>query len=268
MSNSNPHNTQTSIPKSSLLDFLDEGRLTDWLSLHGKNLVYGLGGVLALLVVIYAFSSGQNSKAEHEYIQAANDFVFFSKAGENQDPALVNEAFIRLKKMITKHPELHAAYDGQLAQIFLNRKQLEEAKPYAVSTLQRVQSNDLFFYTDYAETTLLISQKNFKKALENALALQQKMNEIIANQQSTRSFGDELFALNLLRMGILQQELADKNAERQTWQEWKQYAGLSNHQNLNPLVSPQAFHSVIQQLAIGSFSLPDYISHREDLLKK
>lgn len=268
MSHTTPHNTQTTAQKSSLLDYFDEGRLTDWLAEHGKNIIYGLAGLIALLIIVYAFSSGQSSKAEQEYIQAANDFAFFSKANETQDQALVKDSYERLKSLMAKHPELHAAYDGALAQIFLTRLLPNDAKPYAVATLARVKSNDLPFYNDYAETTLLISQQDYKKALENATALQQKMSEIIANQSTTRSFGDELFALNLLRIGMLQQEAGDQAAELKTWQEWKQYAGLNTVKTTALKVNPQAFRAVMQQLAIGAISLPDYITYRENLLKK
>lgn len=267
MSKPLPHYNPNAVQKSSFLDFLDEGRLTDWLSEHGKNILYGLAGILGLLVLIYAFSSGQTSKAEQEYIQAANDFAYFSKS-DAQDPALTQAALDRLKNTMSKHPELHAVYDGAVAQTLLNRSKVDEAKPYAASTLKRVTSNDLPFYKDYAETSLLISQMDFKSALEKAQALQQNMSEIIAAQSDDRSFGDELFALNLLRVGMLQQEAGDKAGELKTWQEWKQYAGLSASNSTTLKVNPQAFRSVIQDLAIGSISLPDYISYRESLLKK
>lgn len=268
MSNLTPQNTHTSLPKSSLLDYLDEGRLTEWLSIYGKNLLYGLGALVALLIAIFAFSSGQNSKAEHQYLQAANDFNFLSTAEETQNPALVAETFSRLKIVMAKHPELHAAYDGSLAQIFLNKNEIQEATSYANATLTRVKSNNLTFYSDYATTTLLISGKDFKKALENAQSLQQKMKESLASNSSIPSFGDELFALNLLRIGMLQQEIGDHKAELATWQEWKQYAGLNAQKNSELKVNSQAFRSVIQELAVGAISLPDYFSYRENLLKK
>ena len=268
MSKPLPHYNPNAIQKSSFLDFLDEGRMTDWLSEHGKNILYGLAGILGLIVLTYAFSSGQTNKAEQEYIQAANDFAYFSKNGDAQDPTLTLAALDRLKNVMSKHPELHAVYDGAVAQTLLNRSKVDEAKPYAAATLKRVSSNNLPFYNDYAETSLLISQQDFKAALERTQILQQKMSEVIAAQSSDRSFGDELFAFNLLRVAMLQQETGDQAAELRTWQEWKQYAGLNATKSTTLKVNPQAFRTVIQDLAIGSISLPDYISYRENLLKK
>jgi hypothetical protein len=258
-------NSRKDEQKSTFLDFLDEGAITDWLSDNGKSILYGLIGLIALLVIIFAISSGGRSKAEQEYIQAANDFTYFSKAYDAKNPAQANDALARLNHLMSKHPELHAAYDGALAQTLLNRAQVEEAKPYALATLKRVKSNNLPFYNDYAETTLMISQGQFKEALENTLSLQQKMEADLGKEAASRSFGDELFALNLLRVAMLQQAIGDKNAELRTWQQWKEFAGLGSE--ASKYVNPQAFRSVIQNLAIGSISLADYISYRENILK-
>ena len=262
-------NAQTVLTKSSFLDFLDEGRITDWLSYYGKNILYVLAGIIALIVIIYAFSSGMNSKSEQEYIQATNDFNYFSKSYDAQNPELTQDALKRLNALMSKHPELHANYDGAITQTLLNRDMAEEANSYAIATLARVKSNDLPFYGDYAKATLLMSHKNFQAALEKTQTLQQNMIEALETQTpSTRTFGDELFALNLLRIAMLQQELGESTAELQTWQEWKHYAGLTQSTHKITNVNPQAFRSVIQQLAVGSISLPDYISYRENLLKK
>jgi hypothetical protein len=125
------------------------------------------------------------------------------------------------------------------------------------------------YYADFATTTLLISDHKYDEALKAALALQQKMNDEIAVIPSTsdRSFGDELFALNLLRVAILQQQAGDAAGELKSWQQWKQYAGLENAGTSGLKVSPVAFRYSIQQLAIGSISLPDYIASRESQLK-
>jgi hypothetical protein len=254
------------LEKSSLLDFLDDGQITEWFSEHGKNILYALMGIIGLLVIIYALSSSQNNKAEQEYIQAANDFTYFSKVNNVSDPALTANALDRLKGIMSNHPELNAVYGGAIAQTLLNRSQTEEAKPYAAATLARVKSNNLPFYNEYAENTLLISQQNYSQALEKSQALQQKMIQDIESPAHEYSFGDELFALNLLRIAMLQQA-TNNPAELQTWQEWKGYAGLGG---TAPAVNvdSQAFRTVVQQLAVGSISIPDYISHREALLKK
>jgi hypothetical protein len=183
------------------------------------------------------------------------------------DSAVSQEALARLQQLMHKHSELNAAYGGALAQLFLNQSQVEDALPYAEASLARVKSNDLPFYAEYAATTLLISQQNYSQALANAQALQLKMEEHLSLPADQRTFGEELFALNLLRIGILQQSTGDVSGELKTWQTWKQHAGLNGSKS-STSINPQAFRALVQQLAIGSVSLPDYIAHRESLLKK
>ncbi len=72
----------------------------------------------------------------------------------------------------------------------------------------------------------------------------------------------------MFRIGMLQQEFGANEAELRTWQAWKQYADLETGQPLAAKVDSAAFRAVIQQLAIGSFSLPDYIAYREKALQK
>lgn len=262
MSHHTSQHSKTPVPTSTLLDYLDEGRLTDWLSEHGKNILYGLAAVVALIAIVFTFSSRQASQAEQDYIQASHNYTQFRTA---QDENAASEALARLQALMSKHSELHAIYDGALAQTFLNRGLPENAQPYASATLSRVASNDLPFYSEYAENTLLIAQQHYQEALQKALTLQNMMREALSSP--TRSFGDELFALNLLRIGILQQETGDGSGELQTWQEWSRLAGFNRNQGIAAVVDPQAFRAVIQQLAIGSISLPDYIAHRENILK-
>jgi len=262
------NNKAASIDKPGLLDYFDEGQVSEWLMENGKNIFYILAGVIGIIILTYLLSNRQSNQAEQEYIQAANDFTYFTKTAYEKNSDAANESLKRLQNTLSQHPELHAAYDGAIAQILLNRGEINVAQPYAQSTLARVKSDNLPYYFEYANNTLLISQKKFKEALENALSLQQKMKEAIENQASEKWFGDELFALNLLRIAMLQQEQKNPEAELQTWQEWKHYAGLGNNTNAAEKVNPYAFRSVIQQLASGSFSLPDYISYRENILKK
>lgn len=251
------------------LSFFDESTLTEWFTSNGKYLAYGVCALLVLLILIYRFSATHNDASEQEYLKASNDFMTVIKTGDSTSPG-TDATFINFKKLMNNHPELHAIYDGALAQTLLNRGQVEEAIPFAEATLARTRVNHLAFYQDFAETTLLISTKKYEEALKNAIALQDKMNEAInsTENQQERSFSEELFAVNLFRIGMLQQQLNDKLAEQQTWLLWKQYAGLGTNKIALPVhVTSQSFRNVIQQLAIGNISLIDYITYRESILQ-
>ena len=268
MSSSPSHKIPPTVSKFSFLDYMDEGRLIDWLALHGKNIIYGLLITIAFLAIIYQVSNSFSTKPQQEYLQAASDFNYVTNINEQKDPILLETSLSRLKSLMNKYPELQTVYEGSLAQYYLNNQLIDEAKPYLTETLKRVQPDNLPMYSDFSSTSLLISEKNYTEALKRALALQETMKTAIAadTTASDRSFGDELFAFNLFRIALLQQEVHDKQGELQTWKEWKAYAKLEK--NTTPLlnVNPQAFRLLTQQLAVGSISIPDYIAYREKIL--
>ena len=248
---------------------MEDGRFSEYLEKYGKKILYGLLACVTLLALFYRLSNQHTDKLEKDYIEASQDFLLFVRPQEGLDPIATKKALDRLKELITIHPELHAAYDGPLGQILLIRNEVEQAKPFMLSTFARIKCDDLSFYQNYASTTLNIAEKKFQEALIEALGLQSRMKDLLKDQKdkSQLLFGDQLFALNLLRIALLQQHLDDKSGELTTWQTWKHYAGLEkNQKTIEVNVDPQAFRRVMQQLAIGSFSLPDYISYREKAL--
>lgn len=265
---SSPKSNKTSSEQGSI-SFFDESALTEWFTSNGKYIAYGVCALLVLFILVYRFSANYNDASEQEYLKASNDFMTVIKTNDSTSPG-TDDSFIDLKKLMSNHSELHAIYDGALAQTLLNRGQVEEAIPFAEATLVRTRVNHLVFYQDFAATTLLISTKKYEEALKNALVLQDKMGEAInsTTDQQERSFSDELFAVNFFRIGMLQQQLNDKLAEQRTWLLWKQYAGLGTNKAALPVHVPsQSFRNVIQQLAIGNISLLDYIAYRESILQ-
>jgi len=266
MSNSSRPPIETTLEKKRLLDFLDEGHVSDWFSRNKQYLMYGLIAVLAVFIIGYRLSNTHTNEVEQDYIHASNDFSVFAKTPNLNDPT-TQASFDQLKSSMQSHPELHAAYDALIAQILLNHDQVNQAMPFATETLARTKVNHLSYYTDYAAASLLISQKKFQEALDKTLALQQEMGQAINKTEDTpRTFNDELFAINLLRIAMLQQLLGNKSAELQTWQLWQQYAGLKEGKSPLPVkIHPQAFRVLNQQLNVGSISLADYISYRESI---
>lgn len=249
--------------KPSFFDFLEQSFITEWFSKNGKTVLYGVISAIALLLIVYNFSDRSSIKAEQSYLQAANNFSLFMRS----NPAQTLESLEKVKADIIAHPELHAAYDAAIAQTLLNRNFVSESMPFAESTLTRIQNEELPFYTDFAKTTLTIAQEQFRQALDQSLALQTQMVELLKNEVQRPSFGMELFAFNLIRIAMLYQKLGDSEAELRTWGELKQYAGLSHRSSDLLKIDVQPFHFIIQKMAVGTLSLPDYISFRERMLK-
>lgn len=262
------HVPETTLPKQSFLDSFDADAIIDWLAKNGRNVVYVLLGLIVLFVLVYRLSSSSAAKSEKDYFQAAADFSMIMRDNGTNDDSVTQEAFKRLTALMNIHPELHPAYDGAIGQALLNRGETMKAKPFIVNTLQRTQAEHLMLYNKFAAATLLMSEAQYKEALEKSQALQQTMlDHLNQGAHTEHSFSEVLFAFNLLRIAMLQQQLGNAKEELQAWQEWKNYAGLDRTSKQSPAINPAAFRIIIQQLATGNIALPDYIAYREELLR-
>ena len=175
------------------------------------------------------------------------------------------EVLGRLTTIMQRHPELHAQYDGTIAQLLINVGNTEEAKKFSIPALSRVSQDHISHYIDYASNTLVISAQQYPEALKQALNLKQNLLALMsANQEFNQSEFDNvytLFALNFLRIGMLQEKMNDKEEELKTWQDWRQYTKTKN-----PISA--AFLTLNEVISEGNITLADYIEHREELLRK
>lgn len=254
-----------------LSQFDEESPLVQWLSQNGLNALIALIALIAVVLLGYRLFYGGSSQQEMEYFNAENDFQLFNQ-GKIADTGTASndEAFTKLQKILKSLPELNAKYDGLIAQTFLNREEISQAEPYANSTLVRIHDNHLPFYAEYAETTLLISQQKYQDALTKANGLKLKMLEnakISENQHQDRTFGDILFAFNLLRIAMLEQQMGTKKDELKTWQEFKQFAKWNGEPSPSTLISPKAFQTLLEHFQEGKVTLLNYIEAREKILK-
>lgn len=220
-----------------------------WMINHGRTLLWVLAAIIVALILIFRMGVSRNERTEGDYLQADYQFQLFARpATQDHSPEL---AFTQLQAILERHPELHAKYDGLIAQTLLSRGETDKALPYVTKALQRTENENSPYYTEYSQVTLLISKKAYPEALERSLALQQKMSE---SSEQTHSFGSSLIASNLLRIALLQQELGQKENELATWEKWKEYLqGQHAH----------AFTEQLNALQIDSISLMNYIQARE-----
>jgi predicted negative regulator of RcsB-dependent stress response len=256
----------TPIEKSHLAESLEEHPLFQWISENGKILLYALAALLLGLFVIYQFSATSRSKAENDYFQAATEFRIFQQASGKEDVAAQNEAFERLEKILQRLPDLHPKYDGLIAQVFLNRNEIAKAEEFAAPALKRTSEENQPYYIAFAETTLLLGKGEYEDALSRSIDLKQKMLERATQTLEERGFDDQLFALNLLRIALLQQKTNHPQEELKTWEEWKQYAGLNNEGKALPGIDSTAFQNLLTVYDAGKVSLLSYIEAREKIL--
>jgi hypothetical protein len=215
-----------------------------WLMQHGRNLIIGILGICAAIFLIYLFTSRNTQKAENDYLTAENTFVKFMGAKPEE-----KEYLQQLEAIMQRRPELHAKYDGLIAQILIDKGQTNEALPFANSAIARTAEENRPFYTDYAQTTLLISANQYEEALKHATNLQKNLMGQLTSQ--TRDFGDTLLAFNLLRIAMLQQQLGLNQDELKTWQEWQKQINNS-----------KKFAEQFDHFQLGKVTLTNYIETR------
>lgn len=233
----------------------EDSALVTWLLLYGRFLAGGILVALVLSLVIYRLFSTSNTQTEKDYIEADRVFqTFVQNPKENSDPLASKEALNDLQNIMQRHPELHAKYDGLIAQILVNRNSTDSAIEYAAMALARTSSESLPFYGEYSKNTLLIGERNYQEALKRSRTLEQQMNEQI--QTKNHSFGDTLFAFNLLRIALLQQQLHKTEEELNSWIQWEKF--VSNSRDLN-------LAQAVQTFTIGDIALKDYIKIRKTL---
>lgn len=249
-----------------LADRLSQSAFVQWITDNPKILLYAGIALLALFVIGFRWTTGSWFKAESDYYRAESDYVaLLTLPTDEKSPENMTKILNNLEGMIKKHPELHAKYDEQVAQILIAQGKFQEAVPFVTkNSYATPEDESLSFYKQFSDATLSLEKDQPKVALRQALELKQKMlDEAVAAHANDipRKFGDALFAYNLLRIATIQEKLGDKEGERSAWQEWKKYSALDS-----VLINPQVFQQLNNQLLENNLSLTAYIKLREEKL--
>jgi hypothetical protein len=244
---------QNSLPvsdkKSTLFDI---NVLTEWLIKYGKTVLIAIACLAALLVIGLRLTSGNQAKQGVEYLKAQKEFTQFqTSTGEAQ-----KEALAKLNQVFQIIPQLHAKYDGLIAQELLLSNEVKRAEEFAALALQRIAKDQLPFHAEYSRIALLISQGEYKTALERTVQLKNKM----LAEPAPRSFGDILFAYTLLNQALLYQQVGDLKGEKESWDELKRYARLVKEAPPADQFSPEAFSQMLAQFEMGKVSLKEYMN--------
>lgn len=210
---------------------------------YRKQLLTGTLVTALLILGIFKYTSSRNQEAAIDYLNAEKFFTNFAAKGADAEAS--QSDLNQLQQILSRYPNLHAKYDGQLAQILIDRSQITEALPFAKLALERTHAENAPYYSKYSQTTLVIGEKKYEQALEQARMLQ---NELTAEKVAD---DEVLLAFNLLRIAMLQQQLGLKAEERATWLDLQQRSSKS-----------KAFASQLEHLHEGKMTLSEYIAAR------
>lgn len=248
------HSSESAPLENHLKQFTDDSPLMEWLQKQGKNLLIGLLIFIALLFIAYRMSSLGNARTEADYSEAAQQFTLFQKSNDK-------DAYDKLQVILNRNPELHPKYDGQLAQLLINRDDPQGAQAFAALVFDRVRNDDVPYYEEFGAITLLISKGDYSTALERSKNLKQKLLKDASNTQQDRVFGDLLFAYNLLRIAMLEQKAGTKEGEQTAWSEWKSYTTASTN---SASIKAAPFYTLDSLFGEGQLTLNNYIKSRQE----
>lgn len=252
-------------PSQSLpeLDVLEENQVLNWLQNNGQNVAYFFAGLLGAIVLGYWFFSHRTAKIEQEYYIAENAVVKMQLPQvTEQDKVAATQAYDKLKTIVNGNRDLQAKYDGIIAETLLQQGNVQEALPFAERNLERVKVDNLPFYQDFARNTLLISQAQYDQALKQSIQLQTQMQaqaKEADDQNIPRTFGDSLYAMNMIRIAMLQQQAGLKADELKTWDQINQAMNGKN----SVIKDLNALNAVISHMDDTGVSLSNYIDSRK-----
>lgn len=248
-------------------------RLAYWLQRHGSQVLYGCMAIIAIFVMLYAWNARTAGFEEQDYLQAEIAYQEFAASSAEQGKVAAEDpAFIQLKEILERRPELSSRYNGLLAQNFLRLGDVKMALAYGQLALKNLSKENLPFYEDYSKTSLLIADGNYVDALKRSEFLSKKMMENLSKVGSSpqeRGFGDALLIYNTLRIAMLNQKLGNADAELVAWQEVQRLGGeKANGKAASTPVTEAAFADALATFKTGKMSLNDYIEARKKLLRQ
>lgn len=233
----------------------------EWISENSKTVLLSLAAGVVLLFTLFQVV-GKFSGARH------SDFIEVQSAYSNWVAAKASDdqLFKKLEKPLKGNAELQAQFGALVAQHFLALNDSNNAEKFAKQAWKR--TGDLLspYYAQFSQTSLLISQGHFAKALEASRQLKTKMAEDAAFWSSrdpmVRS-GSLLYAYNLIRLASLEREAGSPAGELAAWDELLANAGRTPADASSKLADPEVYSILQRTYRDGKLSLYDYIVQRK-----
>jgi len=227
-----------------------------WLNWFVKKRLY-IFFILALFILIsivaYQLIPLFEKRGQKDFITAD---LAYSKWKNN--PGL-NEHLDKLKKLMNKYPSLKQKYEGLIAQRLVLSNHFDEAMQFASVPIKKARQL-LPHYATYSTNSLLIAKKNYSQALANSYRLRKEMMLDPSFLQGDKGHSSILFALNLLRISLLEKKMRNDSAELNAWYEVENYLKLKKDSKLEE----RELYSFLELFQSNrQLELADYINHRK-----
>lgn len=254
----NSLNSTSELPHTPWSEMISEHPVVLWISQNGRYLLGALLGVAMLFLLYNRFSGGQNGLIK-DYFQAEADFNRF-KTDSNPDEQ--KQSLKDLAAILKKLPDLQSKYDGSIAQLLLDRNETDQAQPFASRNLERTEKNHLSLFTEYAKTSLLISNGKYAIALQNTKSLIDNLKKAKLASPSNEEFSEALYILALLRSAYLEEKEGNNEAEKMAWLELKETLQSLKEQIVSNAALDSQTASLLTALDDREAPLDSYIEMR------
>lgn len=231
----------------------------DWIKSHLSTVA---GIAMALVVGLIGVSRWMKGDSQVDYLAA--------EAAYRHWEGNKGEGLVRLQKILKNHPELHAKYDGAIAQKLLSSSENGLAKLYAKATFKRIGDFSPY-HSDFSKATLQIADNQLSEALQNAKALKESMEKdeaFWAKKSDVVRHGCILYAFNLLRIAMLEKSAGTPAGELAAWRALKENAGWLGAQPASKTYDPEAYYLIQENFQNQDISLLDYITYREAVISQ
>lgn len=232
-------------------------RAAELIEQYGKPVLISMLLLFVAFVVLYRISSGTRTEALETYLSAETQFKRFMSVTPG-NPQSAKQSLEEIQATMVEEPELQTKYDPPLAQKLISIEQVNPALPLAKSTLSKQNFEQLPYYRDFAEITLLIETHRYDEALETS---QKLLSDLDSNQElafthpEKQTFGPLLYAYNLIRIAMLQKKLGQFEGEQNTWNLFSEYQ--ENFPEATAQIAP-----LINSLRSGTYTLDNYMEER------
>jgi len=204
----------------------------EWLQAKQRHFFYGVTIIVACFFVAFQAFGKFYKGRPHSYLTVNQAF----ESWMSQDGA-----FEKLEEELTKHPEMASKFGARIAHELLAKGQVEMAEPFAQGVFNRVfkQTPE---HTAFSEGSLLIQKGEFTQALQQSVALSERLDQ-----------SSLLYGFNLVRIASLFRALNDADQELAALEDLEGY--IESHEKEANLLT-RCFQE-------GSLTLSDYISERK-----
>lgn len=215
-----------------------------WLQENSQKIYWTLAVALVPFILIFYFSSQNRKSAWENYLQA--HFIYQKWA---QNPTGETESFQKLEKLLNRHPELCEKFGMLIAEKCVALNQGALAGQFAENALNQMKDKIPYHHL-FTQTSIVIAEEKYEEALNNAVALKEKMEQEGADQNDSL-----LFSFNLVRIASLEKVLGLSQRELQSLKAIK--AWLENEK-----CTPDAKSALLKVFSENNITLVDYVDYR------